>query len=116
MILALKHNGIKILIMRQTYPELEKNHIQQLRLILNGIAKYNKTEKRFTFGNGSIIDFQYCKNDGDLDRMQGSEYDVIFIDEATNFSEYQLKAIAPSEFITLATQAVKGMGISSVYS
>lgn len=80
--------------MRQTYPELEKNHIQQLRKILNGIAKYNKTEKRFTFGNGSIIDFQYCKNDGDLDRMQGSEYDVIFIDEATNFSEYQLKAIA----------------------
>lgn len=80
--------------MRQTYPELEKNHIQQLRKILNGIAKYNKTDKRFTFGNGSIIDFQYCKNDGDLVRMQGSEYDVIFIDEATNFSEYQLKAIA----------------------
>ena len=87
--------GIKILIMRQTYPELEKNHIQQLRKLLpRSIATYNKTEKRFTFKNGSIIDFQYCKNDGDLDRMQGSEYDVIFIDEATNFSEYQLKAIA----------------------
>lgn len=87
--------GIKILIMRQTYPELEQNHIRQLRKILpRSLATYNKTEKRFTFKNGSTIDFQYCKNDGDLDRMQGSEYDVIFIDEATNFSEYQLKAIA----------------------
>lgn len=87
--------GIKILIMRQTYPELEQNHIRQLRKLLpRSIATYNKTEKRFTFRNGSTIDFQYCKNDGDLDRMQGSEYDVIFIDEATNFSEYQLKAIA----------------------
>lgn len=94
-ILAGRWKGIKILIMRQTYPELEQNHIRQLRSLLpRTIAVYNKTEKRFTFKNGSTIDFQYCKNDGDLDRMQGSEYDVIFIDEATNFSEYQLKAIA----------------------
>lgn len=93
-ILALSHKGIKILIMRQTYPELEQNHIRQLKGILYGIATYNQQQKRFTFGNGSTIDFQYCKNDSDLDRMQGSEYDVIFIDEATNFSEYQLKAIA----------------------
>ena len=94
-LLAGRWAGIKILIMRQTYPELEQNHIRQLRKLLpRSIATYNKTEKRFTFRNGSTIDFQYCKNDGDLDRMQGSEYDVIFIDEATNFSEYQLKAIA----------------------
>lgn len=93
-ILAISHPGIKILIMRQTYPELEKNHIQQLKVMLYSMAKYNKTEKRFSFSNGSVIDFQYCKNDGDLDRLQGAEYDVIFIDEATNFSEFQLKAIA----------------------
>ena len=55
--------GIKILIMRQTYPELEQNHIRQLRKLLpRSIATYNKTEKRFTFRNGSTIDFQYCKN------------------------------------------------------
>ena len=94
-LLSCRWAGIKILIMRQTYPELEQNHIRQLRKIIpRSLATYNKTEKRFTFKNGSTIDFQYCKNDGDLDRMQGSEYDVIFIDEATNFSEYQLKAIA----------------------
>lgn len=80
--------------MRQTYPELEQNHIRQFRGMLSDIATYNASQKRFTFKNGSTIDFQYCKNDGDLVRLQGAEYDVIFIDEATNFSEYQLKAIA----------------------
>lgn len=94
-ILCCKFAGIKTLIMRQTYPELEQNHIRQLRIMIPlELATYNKTEKRFTFKNGSTIDFQYCKNDGDLNRMQGAEYDVIFIDEATNFTEYQLKAIA----------------------
>lgn len=36
----------------------------------------------------------YCDNDGDLERLQGVEYDVIFIDEATQLSEYQMKTIS----------------------
>lgn len=94
-LLATNFNGIRILIMRQTYPELEKNHITQFKaLLVPKVAKYNKTEKQLKFPNGSIIDFQYCRNDSDLTSIQGAEYDVIFIDEATNFSEFQLKAIA----------------------
>lgn len=62
--------------------------------MLIGIAKYNQQHKLLTFANGSTIKFQYCRNDADLDLFQGQEYDVIFIDEATQFSEYQLKAIA----------------------
>ena len=62
--------------------------------MLIGIAKYNQQHKLLTFANGSTIKFQYCRNDADLDLFQGQEYDIIFIDEATQFSEYQLKAIA----------------------
>lgn len=94
-LLGANYPGIRILIMRQTYPELEKNHITQfVKMLVPQVASYNKTEKKLSFKNGSIIEFQYCKNDGDLNRLQGAEYDVIIIDEATNFSEYQLKAIA----------------------
>ena len=90
-----KHAGIKMLIMRQTYPELEQNHIRPLtELLVPDVASYNQSKKRFTFRNGSTIDFQYCKNDSDLVRIQGAEYDIIFVDEATNFSEHQLKAIS----------------------
>lgn len=94
LLLCVKHGGIKVLIMRQTYPELEQNHIRPLRQELADIATYNAQRRRFTFPNGSTIDFQYCKSDADLDRMRGTEYDVIFVDEATYFTEYQLKAIA----------------------
>ena len=75
--------------MRRTYPELINNHINFLRAELNGIARYNKTEKVFTFSNGSTIKFGYCATDGDLDQYQGAEYDVIFLDEATQLSEYR---------------------------
>ena len=92
-LLALKYNGIRILIVRRTYPELINNHINTLRTELLGIARYNDKDKVLKFINGSTINFAYCDNDKDLDRLQGVEYDVIFLDEATQLSEYQMKTI-----------------------
>lgn len=91
--LCLRFNGIKCLIVRKTYPELINNHVAPLRGELHGIATYNKTEKMFTFVNSSTIKFGYCANEGDLDQYQGAEYDVIFIDEATQLQEDWLKKI-----------------------
>jgi hypothetical protein len=92
-LLALRFAGIRILIVRRTYPELINNHINILRAELLGIAKYNDKDKVLKFVNGSTINFTYCDNDKDLDRLQGVEYDVIFLDEATQLSEYQMKTI-----------------------
>ena len=91
--LCLRFPGIKLLIVRRTFPELVNNHINQLREELHGIARYNKTEKVFTFPNGSTIKFGYCNNDRDLDQYQGAEYDVIFLDEATQLREEWIKKI-----------------------
>lgn len=68
-LLALKYQGIKILIVRRTYPELINNHINILRRELVDIAHYNDKDKVFKFSNGSTINFQYCSKDSDLDRM-----------------------------------------------
>ena len=92
-LLALKYPGIKMLIVRRTYKELEGNHINILRTECLSIARYNATSKILTFANGSTIEFMYCARDQDLDKLQGQEYDVIFLDEATQLSEYQMKAI-----------------------
>lgn len=81
-ILALTYPGIKMLILRHSYRELLNNHVGFLRAQLNGIARYNSTDKIFRFTNGSTIALGYCANDGDLDQYQGAEYDVLFIDEA----------------------------------
>ena len=91
--LCLRFKGIKLLIVRRTYAELINNHINPLREELNGIARYNKTEKIFVFANGSTIKFGYCNNDKDLDQYQGAEYDVIFLDEATQLQEMWIKKI-----------------------
>ena len=92
-LLCMRYPGIRILIVRRTYPELYKNHINILRKELFGLMKYNDKEKMMTFFNGSTISFSYCAADKDLDRLQGVEYDVIFLDEATQLSEYQMRAI-----------------------
>ena len=92
-LLAFRYPGIRILIVRRTYQELINNHINILRAELLGVAKYNGTEKTLKFNNGSVIDFMYCAKDADLDHLQGVEYDVIFLDEATQLSEYQMKTI-----------------------
>ena len=92
-ILAASYEGIKILIVRRTFPELVNNHINQLQDELNGVAKYNKTEKVFTFTNGSTIKFGYCNNDKDLLQYQGAEFDVVFLDEATQLQEMWIKKI-----------------------
>lgn len=82
-LLALAHAGIKILIMRRTYDELRQNHIEPLRADTKGFALYNENAKTLSFVNKSVILFGYCGNRGDLLRYQGNEYDVIFLDEAT---------------------------------
>lgn len=92
-LLAVKYPGIKIMIVRRSYPELVNNHISILRGELYGLARYNDKDKVFKFDNGSTIHFQYCAKDGDLDRMQGVEIDVLFFDEATQLSEHQLKVL-----------------------
>lgn len=86
--------GIKTLIVRRTYPELYRNHIRILRRELIDVAKYNDKEKLIEWENGSTISFMYCKNDKDVDMLQGAEFDMIFFDEATQLSEYQMTTIS----------------------
>ena len=93
-LLALRYPGIRLLLVRRTYQELENNHIRFLRAQLAGIAAYRAAERRFVFPGGSTLEFGYCACDGDLDRYQGAEYDVIFIDEATQLREEWMRQFA----------------------
>lgn len=96
--LCLKYPKIKTMIVRKSYPELLANHIKPLKELLNigaapCCAKYNDSKKEITFVNGSEILFRYCDTEKDADRFQGTEVDVLFLDEATQLSEEQMKKI-----------------------
>ncbi|MBQ7637735.1 MAG: phage terminase large subunit [Clostridia bacterium] len=88
-LLAFRYPGIKIMIVRKTYPELRANHITPMRTMLGDSAVYRDTTKEFIFPNSSVIMFRHCQNDSDMDKYQGTETDVLFIDEATQFTEEQ---------------------------
>ena len=92
-LLAFRYPGIKILIVRKTYKELQNNHIEQLTAELAGFAKYNRSDKMFRFPNGSTISFGYCAKEGDLGQYQGAEYDVGFIYEAGQMQESWIRKI-----------------------
>ena len=97
-LLCLKYPGIKVLIVRKTYPELQENHILPLCELLHvydedadkRLALYNDQKKHLVFPNGSRILFRYCDNDTDAQRFQGTEADVLFVDEATQQSEERM--------------------------
>lgn len=92
-LMALHYAGIKILLLRRTYRDLERNHVRVLEPLLKQIARYSRQEKCFYFPNGSLLELGYCASESDVLQYQGQEYDVIAIDEATQFTEYQFQTL-----------------------
>ena len=87
---ALKYKKSKQLILRRTFPDLEKSLIRVSRdLYRQDLCEYNGSKHTYTFINGSIIDFGYINNESDVYQYQSAEYDVIRFDELTHFTEFQ---------------------------
>lgn len=91
---ALQYPGIKILIVRLTYPDLQNSLIEPMcKMLPHGYATYNSTMHCIYFKNESQIKFgHYDSKDAALE-YQGSEYDWIFIDEATQFTEEKFRTL-----------------------
>ena len=92
-LLALNYPGLRLLLLRRTLPELRENHIVPLQRELFGAAKYNSTERVFTFPNGSRLRLGYCDTAQDVYQYQGQEYEVVGLEEATHFTEEQMQFI-----------------------
>lgn len=89
-----QYHGIVCCIVRKTYPELRENHIKELTTMLRcwapkgeRFASYNDGTKTITFPNGSTILFRYLDTESDEGRFQGTQFDVLFLDEATQQPE-----------------------------
>lgn len=92
-LLSLRFPGIRELLLRRTYPELKENHVLPLRKLLKDIAVYKESDKVFEFPNGSRLKLGYLDSESDVLQYQGQEYDVIFLDEATQFTEFQFNTL-----------------------
>lgn len=89
-LLANNYPDLRLLLLRRTLPELQENHIVPLMKELSGYAQYNRDQKVIKFPNGSRIKLGYCDQEADVFQYQGQEYDVVGLEEATQFTETQM--------------------------
>ena len=90
-LLALRYPGLNLLLLRRMLPELRENHLIPMQRELYGFAVYNSAERVFRFPNGSRIKLGYCDTMQDVYQYQGQEYAVIGLEEATHFTEEQMR-------------------------
>ena len=87
---AIKYQGSKQLILRNTFPELQRSLVLvSVTIYPTSVASYNQSRYVWQFINGSRIEFGYLESDKDVQKYQSAEYDVIRFDELTHFTEFQ---------------------------
>ena len=89
---AMQYPGIKQIIFRNSFPELNRSIILLAQTLLpSKLYRYSSVTHKMQFINGSFLEFGYISSDSDVSNYQSAEYDIIRFDELTHFTEYQYK-------------------------
>lgn len=92
MLWGMAYPGSSVAFFRRTYPELEgpDGAIMRSREMFGplaeaGLVKYTGDNHRWTWKNGSILQFCHCKDPADVYNYQSQSFDLFIPDEATHF-------------------------------
>ena len=89
---AVRYPASKQLILRRSLPELQRSLIlTSQQLYPTDVATYLSSLYRWRFSNDSLIEFGYCDRESDVTKYQSAEYDCIYFDELTHFTDFQYK-------------------------
>lgn len=82
-------------IVRRTFTDLAENHIEKFRLEFPEFSQYwRQTDHEYRFPNGSRIAFLYGENTQAIQQIsRGPECMDLFIDQAEQFTEQELKML-----------------------
>ena len=82
------HAGVNTLLLRRTFPELEKSLLLYFRRYVPRelYRSYNEAKHQVTWHNGSLTQFGYSRSEHDIYQYQGAEFLFIGIDELTQFT------------------------------
>lgn len=82
--------NMRVLYVRTSFPELKRTAIVRcLEKFDPNVAEYNRNDKVWRFRNGSELEFGYLESDDDVYQYKSAEYDIIIMDEASEFSYFQ---------------------------
>src|SRR5690349_8326076 len=99
-----KYPRWKGLLLRRTYPELEKSLIlRSQEWYPHTGAEYNRQLRRWKWPSGAILDFGYAEHENDVRRYDTTEYNYIGWDELTSFTEFQYMYLSMSRCRTSDT-------------
>jgi len=78
---------------RREFPQLEGvgGAIQRSQEMLGHIAKYNEQKHRWTLPTRSLLQFCHCKDPNDVYNYQSQQFDILLIDEVTQFTREMVK-------------------------
>ena len=87
--------NLQVYLFRRTSVDLALNHMASANgfpamladWLASGWVKYNSSERKFYFWNGSIIHLRHCEHEKNMFNYQGAEIHVLLIDELTHFTE-----------------------------
>jgi phage terminase large subunit len=94
---ALAYPGFKYIILRRTFPELQKSHlihIQKEMKLLGGT--FNYTDKIAKYPNGSTGFFSHCAEEADVLNLLSAEFYLAFFDELSTFDWEMFTKLAAS--------------------
>ena len=91
---AIRHAcaGASVLVVRRTYADLVLPGAIMARSLewLDGTdASWRAQDKKWEFPSGGVLQFGYLDTERDKYRYQGAEFQAVFVDELTQFTESQ---------------------------
>lgn len=102
---AIKQNGLEISIVSESIPHLRRGALKDFEKIMKATGrwvddKFNRTLLKYTFSNGSYIEFFSADQS---DKLRGARRNVLYINECNNvtFEAYQQLSIRTSDDIWL---------------
>jgi len=100
---AIKNKGSEISVVSESLPHLKRGAIKDFLKIMEWTgmyidSQYNKSGGKYTFGNGSYIEFFSADSP---DKMRGARRHILFVNEANNidYETFNQLAIRTSKFI-----------------
>jgi len=85
--------GISVGFFRREYPMLEGpgGAILRSQELMSGWSRWHGGQRRWTLPTGSILQFCHCSKETDVYIYQSQQFDVLLLDEATQFLRSQYR-------------------------
>ncbi len=101
-----------VLLLRRTFPDLERSLIQRSWQIYGDVKRYNGSKHVWRFDD-QTIEFGHLEHNKDVAMYQSAQYDLIGFDELTQFTSFQYEYMLSRARTVIPGQRVRVVGCTN---